>query len=99
MTFPDDSFHFWLQYPPSDAFDVVGAIVGNCVKRRWSGTYCGHSIIRIGYDNEFNLAVVEGELKAQLDAIGWVFVTTGEMFDVNQETFPCFAMAPIIPIR
>src|SRR5947209_7955949 len=96
-TMPGDRMAFWSEYPPLEAFAAVDAVLGKVVKCRLTGQFKGHHILHIGYPPDFDLSAVEPQVRQELDAIGWQFVTTGTRLELRDTSeIPSFGAAPIL---
>jgi hypothetical protein len=91
-----DAFMFWTQHTAPPALEIVDTLLGENVQLRQTGLYKGHHLIRVAYKKDFDLAAIQPQLRQDLDAIQWQFVTTGESLELRDGLFPSFGIAPII---
>ncbi len=87
----DDAFAFWTKHIALDAYKLVRRLLGPACIRIGNDELCGHHCMMVDYNPHFDLASVVKQLRKELDAIGWLFVTTG-----RDKTYPTFAVAPIL---
>jgi hypothetical protein len=93
----DDPMTFWSEHNPAEVFAAVDALLGKSVKCRLPGQFKGHHILHIGYPEDFDLSALEPQLRQDLDAIGWQFVTTGTRLELRVAgEIPSFGVAPIL---
>ena len=95
----EDPYTFWTKHLPHEATDIVRRHLGKALLRTYGDVYTNlHHFWRFGYTNDFDLSRVEKHIRADLDRIGWLFLTTGESVEKrNGETLPTFGAAPILP--
>jgi hypothetical protein len=90
-------FTFWSEHPPHEAFEIADRLLGSALLYRGSGVCKGHHFLRVGYSPDFDIAGVENRIRAELDGIEWLFLTTGQSVEYKGQTLSTFGMAPILP--
>jgi hypothetical protein len=94
-----NSFTFWSEHPPNEAFEIADRLLGSALLYRGSGVFKGHHFLRVGYSPDFDLVGVERRVREELDGIGWLFLTTGQSVEYKGQTLPTFGMAPVLRRR
>lgn len=96
----EDPFTFWTQHPAGKALGVVRGVLGGHMRYNRSDRVerHGHQFWRIWHAPEFDLAGVEKQLRQELDELGWLLITTGQVIEYKGVELPTFGIAPILPM-
>src|SRR5205809_229047 len=91
----ENPFEFWNRYPSLQGYEIVANLLGNQLRYNHSTQFAGQNVIEIGHRPDFDLSTVECEMRRNLDAIEWQFVTTGRELELkNGERVKAFAITP-----
>lgn len=90
---------FWTEHPPHDATGIVRRYLGAAVRdsRPQVCDTTGHHYWRFCHAKDFDLLSVKKQIRADLDRIEWLFVTTRDEYDHKGEHLLSFGIAPVLP--
>jgi hypothetical protein len=72
-----DSLTFWSEHPPEEAMTIAYRLLGVNLRHNQYDLFTGHHILGVGYPRDFDLSAIEPQLRSDLDAINWLFISTG----------------------